>query len=122
MCCAAVSPERLFASDGRTTVLPMPTTAHDLSLRPAPLPAHARPRLRAVPPPSRRPRRAASTSAALYLIGLTLGFALAALASLPGGAALVSGQLLLAGVAAAAAAAALLRARAVARRRRRRGA
>ena len=53
---------------------------------------------------------------ALYAIGLTAGFLLAALASAPGGGAIIAGQMALAGVGALIGFLALLRARAVARR------
>jgi len=93
----------------------MHATARRLRPHDAPL-APARPRLRAV---SERPRRRAPRAAtlALYALGLTLGFLLAALASAPGGSGVVTGELWLAALAAAVAGVALLRARAVARRR-----
>ena len=93
----------------------MHATARSPIARPVPL-APARPHLRAVTPrPRRRAPRAATV--ALYAFGLVLGFLLAALASAPGGAQVVTGELRLAGAAALVGAVALLRARAVARRR-----
>ncbi len=78
--------------------------------------APAPPRLRQVPPP--RPRRAPSApSVALYSLGLTAGFLLAAIASAPGGGAIVAGQLKLALAGALVGGLALVRARAVTRRR-----
>ena len=94
----------------------MHATARSHIARPIPL-APARPRLRAVTPRSRRRRAPQAATVALYAFGLVLGFLLAALASAPGGAEVVSGELRLAGAAALVGAAALLRARAVARRR-----
>jgi hypothetical protein len=83
----------------------------------APLVPAARPRLRAVSAP--RPSRASPAAAtACYALGLAAGFLLAAAASAPGGAGVVSVQLLLAGAAALVAGLAALRARAVARRAR----
>lgn len=82
--------------------------------------APARPRLRTVTSPAPRRRRLrlpAAASVGLYAVGLTAGALLAALASAPGGAAVVSGQLRLAGLGAVVGGLALLRARAVARRR-----
>ena len=68
--------------------------------------------------PAARRRRAPSARAlALYALGLTAGFLLAGVASLPGGAGVVTGQLGLAVLATAVAGLAGLRARAVARRR-----
>jgi hypothetical protein len=93
----------------------MPALAH----RHDPLPAPAAPRrarLRAVPPPRRR-RAPSARALALYALGLTAGFLLAGLASLPGGGDLVAGQAGLALVAAVVGGLAALRARAVARRR-----
>jgi hypothetical protein len=91
---------------------PMPALAQ----RHAPLaPRPARPRLRAVPPPRRR-RAPSARALALYALGLTAGFLLAALASLPSGESVVTGQVALAGIAAAVGALAALRWRAVARR------
>jgi hypothetical protein len=75
----------------------------------------ARPRLRALPPPRRR-RAPSARAVALYALGLMAGFLLAGAASLPGGAAAVTGQLGLAVAAAVVAGLAGLRARAVARR------
>lgn len=98
----------------------MPATARSLRLAPpAPAPS-PRPALRAVPPPRRRVHAPPAATVALYALGLCAGFALAALASLPGGGEIVAGQAWLALAAAAVAAPSLLRARAVARRRRRR--
>jgi hypothetical protein len=94
----------------------MHATARRLHTHDAPL-APARPRLRAVP--GQRPRRAPrAATVALYALGLTMGFLLAALASAPGGSAVVTGELRLAAVGAIVTGLALLRARAVARRRR----
>lgn len=77
----------------------------------------APPRLRAVAPPRRRRRGLPSARAvAFYALGMLAGFVLAALASAPGGAGVVAGQLGLAVAAAAVAGLAALRARAVARR------
>ena len=89
----------------------MPALAHRDDPVPA-RPARTRPRLRALP--AARRRRAPS---ALYALGLTAGFLLAGVASLPGGAGVVTGQLGLAVLATAVAGLAGLRARAVARRR-----
>ena len=75
------------------------------------------PRLRAVPSRPRRRRAPRAATVALYALGLVAGFLLAALASAPGGADVVTGELRLAGAAALVAAVALVRARAVARRR-----
>ncbi len=94
----------------------MPATARSLPL-PAPAAAPSRPHLRAVPPPRRRARVPQAATVALYALGLTAGFVLAALASAPGGGEVVTGQGRLALVAAAVGGLALLRARAVARRR-----
>lgn len=93
----------------------MHATARSLPL-PAAASAPVRPHLRAVPPPRRRARAPQAATVALYALGLTAGFALAALASAPGGTAIMAGQGRLALVAAAVAGLALLRARAVARR------
>ncbi len=82
--------------------------------------APARPRLRTVPPPTPRRRRLRlprAASVALYALGLSAGFLLAALASAPGGGAVVAGQMKLAAVGGVVGGFALLRARAVARRR-----
>jgi hypothetical protein len=88
------------------------------SLRPPPLPATPPgPRLRAVPPPRRRTRAPRAAGVAVYSLGLTAGFLLAALASAPGGAGIVAVQGLLALGTATIAGLALLRARAVARDR-----
>jgi hypothetical protein len=70
-----------------------------------------------VAPQPRRGRAPQAATVALYALGLVAGFLLAALASAPGGAEVVTGELRLAGVAAVVAAVALVRARAVARRR-----
>ncbi len=79
-------------------------------------PARPRPRLRALPA-ARRRRAPSARALALYALGLTAGFLLAGVASLPGGAGVVTGQLGLAVLATAVAGLAALRARAVARRR-----
>jgi hypothetical protein len=79
--------------------------------------AAVRPRLRQVPTPTRR-RLPSAASVALYAIGLTAGFLLAAIASAPGGGAIVSGQLQLAAAGALIGGLALMRARTVARRSR----
>lgn len=79
--------------------------------------AAPRPRLRAVPPPRRRSRVPQAATVALYALGLAAGFLLAALASTPGGGAVVAGQGRLALVAATIGGLALMRARVVARRR-----
>ncbi|MGE0028381.1 MAG: hypothetical protein AB7O78_00870 [Thermoleophilia bacterium] len=94
----------------------MHATARSHIARPVPL-APARPQLRAVAPRPRRRRLPRAATVALYAFGLVVGFLLAALASAPGGAGVVTGELRLAGVAALVGAVALLRARAVARRR-----
>ena len=86
-------------------------TPHYAPQAPAP-----RPHLRAVPTPRRR-RAPAAATVALYAMGLVAGFLLAALASTPGGATIVTVQLLLALTAATVCGLALVRARAVARRR-----
>jgi len=75
-----------------------------------------RPRLRALPA-ARRRRSPSARALALYALGLMAGFLLAGVASLPGGAGVVTGQLGLAVLAAAVAGLAGLRARALARRR-----
>ncbi|HVH00741.1 MAG TPA: hypothetical protein VM844_08225 [Miltoncostaeaceae bacterium] len=93
----------------------MPALAHRHSPLPEP-PRRPPARLRAVP--AARGRRVPSARAlALYALGLVAGFLLAGLASLPGGAEVVSGQLGLAVAAAVVTGLAALRARAVARRR-----
>lgn len=81
----------------------------------------ARPRrpLTLVPRPGRRPRRPHARGVVAYGFGATVGFLLAALASAPGGEAVVAGQMQLAGAAAAVTSLAALRSRAVARRARR---
>ncbi len=92
---------------------------HATARQTQPLARHApasRPHLRAVPTPRRR-RVPAAATVALYAIGLVAGFLLAAIASAPGGAAIVTTQLLLALAAATVCGLALMRARAVARRR-----
>ena len=93
----------------------MPALAHrhDPLRRPAGAPRPRR--LRAVPPPRRR-RAPSARALALYALGLTAGFLLAGLASLPGGGDVVAGQAGLAVLAAAVGGLAALRARAVARR------
>ena len=86
-------------------------TQHYAQHAPAP-----RPHLRAVPTPRRR-RAPSAATVALYAMGLFAGFLLAAIASAPGGATIVTTQLLLALAAAMVCGLALVRARAVARRR-----
>jgi fatty acid desaturase len=93
----------------------MHATARTHQLAEAPL-APARPRLREVPAPRRR-RLPSAATIAVYALGLTAGFLLAALASAPGGGAVVAGQMTLALAGAVVAGLALVRARAVARRR-----
>lgn len=93
----------------------MHATARRLRPHDSPL-VPARPRLRAVSEQRRR-RAPRAATVALYALGLTLGFLLAALASAPGGSEGVTGELRLAAAGAAVAGLALLRARAVARRR-----
>ncbi len=93
----------------------MHATARSHQLPEAP-PGRPRPRLRQVPA-ARRRRLPAAASVALYSLGLMAGFLLAALASAPGGGAIVAGQLKLAGLAAIIGGLALTRARAVTRRR-----
>ena len=99
----------------------MHVTARSLPLPEAAAAAAPRPRLRAVLPPRRRRLLPHAETVALYALGLAAGFALAALASLPGGGAVVAGQGRLALIAASVGGLALLRARALARRRPRRG-
>lgn len=82
---------------------------------PATLSAPRRPHLRAVPSPARR-RAPRAAAVGLYAMGLCAGFLLAALASAPGGAWVVTFQLQFALVAGTVCALALVRARAVARR------
>jgi hypothetical protein len=96
----------------------MPALAHrhDPLQRPLGAAPSRRPRLRAVPP-ARRGRAPGARALALYALGLTAGFLLAGLASLPGGGEVVAGQGGLAAAAAVVAGLAALRARAVARRR-----
>ena len=77
--------------------------------------APAPPRLRQVPAPRRR-RAPRAATLALYSLGLTAGFLLAAVASAPGGGDVVAGQLKLALAGAVVGALALVRARAVTRR------
>lgn len=90
---------------------------HALAHRDAPAPAHRPPALRAVQAPRRRPRSTVDAwDVARFALGLTLGFLAAAVASAPGGGAVVAGQLALAGVAATVAGLAALRSRAVRRR------
>lgn len=93
----------------------MHATARTHRLAEAPV-APAPPRLRTVPSP-RRLRLPAAATVALYALGLAAGFILAALASAPGGSAIVTGQLELAATGALVGGIALIRARAVARRR-----
>ena len=88
--------------------------AHTHRLVDAPA-ATPRPRLREAPAPTRRRRRPSAADLALYSLGLTAGFLLAALASAPGGGLIVAGQMALAVVGALVCALALLRARAVSR-------
>lgn len=102
-------------SDRRTTVPPMHATARTHQLPEAPV-AVARPRLRQVPAPRRR-RLPSAASVALYALGLSAGFLLAAIASAPGGDAIVAGQIELAAVGALIGVLALVRARTVTRRR-----
>ena len=93
----------------------MHATARTLQYAEAPA-APAAPRLHEVPTARRRrPPRAAT--AALSSLGLPAGFLLAAVASAPGGGAVVAGQLKLALAGAVVGGLALLRARAVTRRR-----
>lgn len=93
----------------------MPALAHRHDPLPEP-PRRPPARLRAVPA-AREHRVPSARALALYALGLVAGFLLAALASLPGGAEVVSGQVGLAGAAAVVVGLAALRARAVARRR-----
>lgn len=93
----------------------MHATARTHTFAAAPL-APARPLLREVPSPRRR-RAPRAATVALYCLGLTAGFLLAAVASAPGGGAIVAGQLKLALAGAVVGSLALMRARAVARRR-----
>ena len=93
----------------------MHATARTDQLAEAPL-APAPPRLRQVPTPRRR-RLPSAATVALYSFGLTAGFLLAAMASAPGGSAIVAGQLKLAVAGAVIGGLALVRARAVTRRR-----
>ena len=93
----------------------MHATARTHTLTEAPL-APARPLLREVPAPRRRRRAPRAATLALYSLGLTTGFLLAAGASAPGGGAVVAGQLKLALAGAIVGVLALARARAVARR------
>jgi hypothetical protein len=94
----------------------MHALARSIHAAPAAPSAPRRAHLRAVPAPA--PRRAPRAAAvALYAMGLCAGFLLAALASAPGGAWVVTLQLQLALVAGTVCVLALARARAVARRR-----
>lgn len=93
----------------------MHATARTHTLAAAPV-APARPLLREVPSPRRR-RAPRAATVALYSLGLTAGFLLAAVASAPGGGAIVAGQLKLAAAGAIISGLALVRARAVTRRR-----
>jgi hypothetical protein len=79
--------------------------------------APGRPRLRAVAAPRRR-RVPRAGALALYALGLTAGFLLGGLASLPAGGEVAGAQIGLAVAAAAVCGLAATRARAVARRRR----
>jgi hypothetical protein len=97
----------------------MPALAHRHEA-PAPL-RRTRPRLRALAAQQRR-RAPGAASLACYALGLVAGFLLAGIASVPGGAGVVSAQLLLAAGAGVVAGLAALRAHAVARRGGRRGA
>lgn len=91
---------------------------HALARRDAPAPAPRPPALRAVEAPRRRPRTAPDAwDIARFAVGLMLGFLLGAVASAPGGGAIVAGQLTLAAIAAVVAVAAALRDRAVRGRR-----
>ena len=94
----------------------MPALAHRHSPLAEP-PRRPPTRLRAVPAARGRRRVPSARALALYALGLVAGFLLAGLASLPGGAEVVSGQLGLAVAAAVVTGLAALRARAVARRR-----
>lgn len=93
----------------------MHATARTLPYAEAPA-APAAPRLHEVPVVRRR-RAPRAATVALYSLGLTAGFLLAAAASAPGGGAVVAGQLKLALAGAVVGGLALLRARAVTRRR-----
>jgi hypothetical protein len=93
----------------------MPALAHRHDALPRPA-GPGRPRLRAVPPPRRR-RAPSARGLALYALGLTAGFLLAGVASLPAGGDVVGGQVALAASAALVGGLAALRARALARRR-----
>jgi len=95
----------------------MPATSH-LPTTLEPPRARARPRLRAVAPPTRRRRTPSARTVAFYGLGMIAGFLLAGLASAPGGAGVVGWQLTLAAVACAVTGLAAMRARAVARRAR----
>lgn len=79
--------------------------------------APAPPRLYQAPARRRRRRAPSAASVALYSLGLTAGFLLAAMASAPGGGTIVAGQLKLALAGALVGGLALVRARAVTRRR-----
>lgn len=92
----------------------MPATARTHHFPQAPV-SIARPPLRAVPTHRRR-RLPSAATLALYSLGLTAGFLLAAVASTPGGSAVVAGQLRLAGLGLVVGCLALARARTVTRR------
>lgn len=89
-----------------------PAPAHHVSVR--------RPRLHAVRPAPRRRRLPAARSVAAYALGLAAGSLLVGVASVPGGAGVVTGQLVLAGAAGLVAVLARARGRATAARRPRR--
>src|SRR5690606_519789 len=96
------SNEHLFASDGRTRVRSMSALAHSTSPSPG---TPAAPPLHAVGEPGPRPApRFGAWDVARFAVGLTAGFLLAAVASAPGGGAMVAGQLALAAASAVVAA------------------
>ena len=72
----------MFASESRTTVLPMSASPAPID-SPAPAP-RPRPHLHAVPTPVRR-RRPRRDDVRVYALGLMIGFLLAAVATAPGG-------------------------------------
>ena len=86
---------------------------------PSPAPTHEAPPLHAVAVPDAPPPRLGAWDVARFAVGLTAGFLLAAIASAPGGGAIVAGQLALAAVAATVAAGAGRRSRVATRRERR---